>query len=80
MSKKDGGPAFPETVDFKGCETTVYHNGGMALRDYFVAHGPWKINDVLRFSTEKMTRQMASVAVANANLEYADAMLAERDK
>ena len=40
MSKvNDGGPAFPSNRDMR-YEQEFDHEGGMTLRDYFIAHAP----------------------------------------
>ena len=77
MSKRDGGPAFPvlSQIDEYGNKIVP----GMTMQDYFAAHGPWTIDFILRYSSEKMTRIEASEAAAIANFEYADIMLHRRD-
>lgn len=71
MSKDNGGPAFPGTIDYG--EMGVESFTGMTLRDYFAAkvmQGMWACADV-RGNSE---------ALARGAYEMADAMLAERDK
>ena len=86
--KDDGGPAFPQT----GEESNFLQ--GMSLRDYFAAHCPSDICDVLHFvdAGKVLSRpwpKNGSIEEQSAfNLEveskmryaYADAMLAERAK
>jgi len=86
MSIKDGGPAFPtftETrLDVNSNETVIYKcDGGMSLRDYFAAKiaSTYAINDsIIQWSIEN--RHKAKDVVAKVSYEFADAMIAARDK
>ena len=63
--KKDGGPAFPNESDFGVSDKSC----GMSLRDYFAAHAPIPAKAGATWGEHAQLRW-----------EYADAMLAERDK
>jgi hypothetical protein len=84
--KPDGGPAFPHNVDML--------TDGMSLRDYFaaqalqavIARGGFLLEKLGRFpeSTGDVPRRArpraSSVFVAELAYDFADAMLAEREK
>lgn len=89
--KNNGGSAFPEiTTDaaetIEGREYShTYSVGGMTLRDYFAAQ--WMNGCMASPSWVKGLDQVAakegvnlSAAVAQLSYQYADAMLAERQK
>jgi hypothetical protein len=90
-AKDDGGPAFPlHTDDGRGYE--VKHLG-MSLRDYFAAHAPAKeIEDLMPSSVKEAAEFLGKTideykygedyykAIARRRYEWADAMLAERQK
>jgi len=81
MSKKDGGPAFPNANEFPGEHggTKVYL--GMTLRDWFAgqALGGWLSRGLTVDSTKD---HISTIAVNHAFWAYrcADAMMAEREK
>ena len=64
MSKNDGGQAFPRAVLRDGCE-------GMSLRDWFAGRATW--GDIKELVLNGVSRKAAKY-------QYADAMLAEREK
>lgn len=75
MSKKDGGPAFPEKhYDENGDE---YYPDGMTLRDYFA--GQATATDVDWMICIMADNQLPADR-ASARWAYADLMIAERDK
>ena len=65
MTKENGGPAFPVTIDI-GSGVEFYK--GMTLRDYFAAKAMQGLLDAA----------MAECEIAKAAYEMADAMLAAR--
>jgi len=72
--RNDGGPAFPGTIDKRALEQPA---AGMSLRDFFAAAAlTGLMSDMgLRPSSE------AEFTEASRRLyQFADAMLAERDK
>ena len=83
MDKKDGGPAFPETHvhPMQGMDDLMpgwRGRGGMSLRDYFAAHAPYVTEDWgNKHRAEGWTDAQLCAKWAH---EYADAMLAEREK
>jgi hypothetical protein len=66
--KKDGGPAFPVSVDRP---LVAYSYSGLSLRDYFAGMALQGVARDYGVTAEGRARQC---------YEYADAMLAERDK
>ncbi len=75
MTLNDGGPAFPAAaLTGKYHETVQAWSGGMTLRDYFAAAALTGI-----FVTDPHNEFGAKTAATMA-YQYADAMLAERDK
>lgn len=72
MSDKTGGPAFPTESEAQTGRSTWRHEG-MTLRDYFAAKAMQGIlsNPDVAYDP----KDLAKVAV-----EYAEAMLAEREK
>ena len=72
MSKPDGGPAFPHTLEIRygngNQGSSVY--GGMSLRDWFAGQA---LNSII-------TGGFPVPNIAKAAYEVADAMLAERSK
>lgn len=77
--RNDGGPAFPvmtESSQESDFDTKHYWRGGLSLRDYFAAAALTGLcsrssND----ATFRYTENRAHVAY-----QYADAMLAERER
>jgi len=68
MTKKDGGPAFPNEYDYIP---------GMTLRDWFAGQalaGLWTDDSAVAMS------RSCSVVMAEDCYQMADAMLAEREK
>jgi len=63
---KDSGPAFPGDM--------MWSEAGMSLRDYFAAHAPDSEITVSHSHNNYLGE------VAKKRYEWADAMLAERDK
>lgn len=80
-NKTDGGPAFPipgKTFHYPEGKFTEPDYIGMSLRDYFAAKAlQGLLSSDRTFGYENETRGQA--AAKNA-YQYADAMLAERDK
>lgn len=76
MSARDGGPAFPTDVywDEKRLDITP----GMSLRDYFAAHAVLTPSDI-EYANRHYPNGVASI-LAGIRYQYADAMLAERQK
>ena len=85
MSREDGGPAFPILQD------SAYM--GMTLRDYFLAHAPaQEIADLVPADINGCAKYIGIepvaykgnehyiLVLAKARGEWADAMLAEREK
>ena len=86
MNKRGGGPAFPEVSTGPN-----YTNGGMTLRDYFIAHAPAaEIEGMVPQDVGSCARYLGIpkyenekhylLLLAKARCQWADAMLAERDK
>jgi hypothetical protein len=82
MKKPDGGFAFPQGLDhsraYVGCE-------GMTLRDHFAAQfagGFWASRSWIDGADRAAVEQSVELPqmVAAKAYEYADAMLAEREK
>ena len=71
MSKPDGGPAFP----FNRIESECY--SGMSLRDYFAAA---TLQAILANSNNHYQNFDGPEKFTIAAFEYADAMLAQRNK
>lgn len=97
--KNNGGPAFPHVErpvgwDSRGDVQTIerWTQGGMSLRDYFIAHAPaQEIADLvptnikgcaeyLGIDPAKYTVGDYLRVLAKARGQWADAMLLERDK
>ena len=70
MTKPDGGPAFP--IVYQHADGSPDWIDGMTLRDYFAAAA---LQGLLAESEWPSVEGAASAAY-----QYADAMLAERDK
>jgi len=66
---KNGGSAFPYV--YTAYRTAVHHGEGMTLRDYFAGQALGSCIKTYTYDVKKM---------AEKAYEYADAMLAERDK
>jgi hypothetical protein len=86
MAKEDGGPAYP--IDAYG-ESRLDPSWGMSLRDYFAGQALIALvwgsfteigQDALKKARDNKTAKGAGEVFAVASYEYADAMLAERDK
>lgn len=82
MTDKTGGPAFPvppPTLD--GCGGYSYTAGGMTLRDYFAAKAMQGLMQAY-WDTHNEYASASSIIKCQAEsaYEYADAMLAERQK
>ena len=85
MSKNDGGQAFP----IPGCSLPngemQWPEGGMSRREYFAAHAPITFEDAVNLietadpNTDK-ERAIIMAILCLMRFEYADAMLAERNK
>jgi hypothetical protein len=73
-----GGQAFPSPAPIHPNAT----NGGMTLRDYFAAHAPVTLEDVMEFGFTRdggrKGRENFMVMWAKLRYEYADAMIAAR--
>jgi len=82
MSKKDGGPAFPNTV--KITDEIFSDLRGMTLRDYFAAKAMQGIYacpvQLYRADGTPLPDIITSADIAKMAYEEADAMLAEREK
>jgi hypothetical protein len=81
MSKPDGGPAFPVSVEREeltedGYRTVFYPAGGMSLRDWFTGQA---LKGLIPTQIQGDPGPWMHQIVRNAYL-YADAMLAEREK
>lgn len=83
MSEKrdDGGPIFPFVVPLfdKYRQLEV----GMTLRDYFAAHAPFVIEDILYTHDKDQSfnpREKHLELLAEMRYKYADAMIVERNK
>lgn len=70
---KDGGPAFPQTIDDMGTLRSV--TAGMTLRDYFAA----KALCGYRANSE-LDQNANAEAIAQWSYNDADAMLVARNK
>ena len=89
MIAYNGGPAFPTelhnpgNVGVTGFDREVVppksfaEYSGMSLRDYFAAHCPITFNEALDFNVGGGDDMKFFTAM---RLEYADAMIAERNK
>lgn len=78
---KDGGPAFPWQWidrDSLGKEVVRESHSGMSLRDYFAAHAP-AMTERWFLDTGGASRHWIE-AQAAFSYEYADKMLAERER
>lgn len=73
MSKDNGGPAFPVTVN--GQETY-----GMTMRDYFAAKALPGFLSTCEREPGGAVSSLSAGDLARASYEMADAMLAERAK
>lgn len=82
MSTKDGGSAFPKQPAFHMLDgaTAVYEQEGMSLRDYFAAAALQGMLACSRSTQTCDTVQQNTIAAAEWAYEYADAMLAAREK
>lgn len=94
MEKETEEMAFPGNVEYKttfigelsGKEITTNawkYQSGMTLRDYFAAHGPWTISDVIALYGEEATSYTSDYLndkVAEFNADYADVMIKEHNK
>jgi len=94
MSKNDGGPAFPvPSAEDSAATLCAQGYGGMTLRDYFIAHAPaQEISEImpsdlkgcaayLGISVERYKYPDSYLEiVAKLRAQWADAMLAEREK
>ena len=93
MEKNDGGPAFPTSPNGVDPTWAAARTGGMTLRDYFMAHAPaQEIADVVPADIRGCAQYLgiepsaykAPVhyfqVLAKIRGEWADAMLAEREK
>ena len=92
MSKSDGGPAFPRVEPQCGdIGARIYF--GMTLRDYFMCHAPAaEIDEMTPQTLEKCAAYIGMTVknyngashykfvLAKARAEWADAMIAEREK
>lgn len=76
----DGGPAFPvdEVFDERRGDIIQYMSPGMSLRDYFAAHAP-AMTEQWYLDSGGATRHWIEAQSA-FSYEYADAMLAARQK
>ena len=76
--KHDGGPAFPHpAIIAKDGDTTVGAVPGMSLRDWFAGRA-MQAMIAARFDYDGAAPHEKSTAESSYN--YADAMLAERDR
>lgn len=81
MNDNNGGSAFPEikTTSTYTTDINVHSVGGMTLRDYFAAKAMQSM--IGNTDKEGSSRGINGVSkFARYAYEYADAMLAERDK
>jgi len=81
MSKKnDGGPVYPQCGPLD--DEPGWIRGGMSLRDWFAGQAPPMDQEWLRsyFYGRDPLPSDIPYAISKWNYEYADAMLAERDK
>ena len=72
MDKKDGGPAFPHTLDMVSGGN---ERGGMSLRDYLAGQALQAC-----FTFQQVGRWENYAQAASDAYMMADAMLAEREK
>jgi hypothetical protein len=90
MSKDNGGPAFPSKASGPGVAQAlgmgvpVSDCHGMTLRQYYMAHAPFTLDDA-RYVAEavggkNVTGEGLIKIIVNMRADYADAMLAERVK
>ena len=93
---KDGGPAFPSEFKFDhpNAGPMVEQSAGMSLRDYFAIHAPEPTNEQISSIerreqaanphnepyANKVRRRGRQEIICSLRYEYADAMLAEREK
>lgn len=68
----DGGPAFPYTEDKTHIGMGIKQNNGMTLRDYFAGQA-------LMGMMEKYSQTNCDI-VSGWSYQFADAMIAERNK
>lgn len=89
MSKDDGGPAFPETRwDEKTRQEVQWL--GMTLRDYFAINAPQQVIEISDWRVEYCASVLGVERyyavdhyfplLAKLQYQYADAMIAERNK
>ena len=82
----DGGPAFPKpaTLDPRTGQPWNEHSDGMSLRDYFAANAMRAIithaYPAVIAATELELKAAILRRMAPAAYEFADAMIAQRDK
>ena len=76
MSKPDGGPAFPHTLDMVSGGNT---RGGMSLRDWFAGMA---LNGMIAGAYERGAQVgfVPPTTLASEAFAYADAMIAEGEK
>lgn len=77
MPKPDGGQAFPSTEYYD--EKPIGSISGMSLRDWFAGHAPTVNPACLDMETQRTGESQAQI-IARLHFEYADAMLAERER
>lgn len=84
MAKPDGGPAMPSirteprTDSYSRCYGDVTSYGGMTLRDWFAGQA---LVGLLAHDCDDDSRSWKGIDGATSRAyEYADAMLAEREK
>lgn len=95
MSKDDGGPAFPVLCDFDANVVTGHRTAnssgweiGVSIRDYFAAHANISHIAVVSRAIKEhlknegdMTKSRSDADIeATLRYEFADSMLAERQK
>ena len=78
MAKNDGGPAYPQISELGDIAAT---SAGMSLRDWFAGQALASIaNHTGLLPAARKQGLGVCVVAAVAAYEYADAMLAEREK
>lgn len=88
-TKNTGGPAFPSHEAGISDPREQISGGGLSVRDYFAAHAPITVDDAMLACgcdaasigmLPRAQRTIILAALTEMRVDYADAMLAEREK
>lgn len=88
-AQNNGGPAFPVNTENNPNAGACYPTEGISARDYFAAKAPISTQDAMTACfidantigvLNKIQRMEVMEMLSEMQMEYADAMLAERSK